>query len=155
MDPFTAIAAANASFAIIKEAVANTGDIMNAGKALIDYFDAKAVIQKSANEKGGSSKSDLEEFMALEQLKQRELELKEMMIYQGRGGMWQDWLAFQVEAKRKREEAEKERVRTEIAKRERRMAWLMNFFWTACLVGLLYVAYWLGELVWSLTKGRK
>lgn len=155
MDPFTAIAAANASFAIIKEAVANTGDIMNAGKALIDYFDAKAVIQKSANEKGGSSKSDLEEFMALEQLKQRELELKEMMIYQGRGGMWQDWLAFQVEAKRKREEAEKERVRTEIAKRERRMTWLMNFVWTACLVGLLYVAYWLGELVWSLTKGRK
>lgn len=155
MDPFTAIAAANASFAIIKEAVANTGDIMNAGKALIDYFDAKAVIQKSANEKGGSSRGDLEEFMALEQLKQRELELKEMMIYQGRGGMWQDWLAFQVEAKRKREEAEKERVRAEIAKRERRMGWLMNFVWTACLVGLLYVAYWLGELVWSLTKGRK
>lgn len=155
MDPFTAIAAANASFAIIKQAVANTGDLMNAGKALVDYFDAKSVIQKSANEKGGSSRGDLEEFIALEQLKQREIELKEMMIYQGRGGMWTDWLKFQSDAKRKREEAEKERVRAEIAKRERRMDLLMNVFWTACLLGLLYVAYWLGELVWSLTKGRE
>ena len=155
MDPFTAIAAANASFAIIKEAVANTGDIMNAGKALIDYFDAKAVIQKSANEKGGSSRGDLEEFIALEKLKQREQELKEMMIYQGRPGMYQDFLAFQVQAIHQRKEKEKERVRIEIAKRERRMAWLMNAFWTACLVCLLYIAYWLGELVWSLTKGRK
>lgn len=155
MDPFTAIAAANASFAIIREAVANTGEILNAGKALVDYFDAKSVIQKSANAKGGSDRGDLEEFIALEQLKQREIELKEMMIYQGRGGMWTDWLKFQSDAKRKREEVEKERVRAEIAKRERRMGWLMNFVWTACLMGLLYVAYWLGELVWSLTKGRE
>jgi hypothetical protein len=155
MDPFTAIAAANASFAIIKECVANTGDLMNAGKALIDYFDAKSVIQKSANEKGGSSRGDLEEFIALEQLKQREQELKEMMIYQGRGGLWTDWLQFQAEAKRKREEAEKERVRAEIAKRERRMSWLMNAIWTACLVGLLYVTYYMGELIYTLMKDRK
>lgn len=149
------LAVANAAFAVIKEAVQNSGDIMNAGQALFQYFDSKAVIQKNANEKGGTNKSDLEEFMALEQLKKQELELKEMMIYQGRGGMWQDWLQFQAEAKRKREEAEKERVRAEIAKRETRMYWLMNFVWTAVLVGLLYVAYWLGELVWSLTKGRR
>lgn len=149
------LAVANAAFAVIKEAVQNSGDIMNAGQALFDYFDTKSVIQKKANEKGGTNKSDLEEFMALEQLKKQEAELKEMMIYQGRGGMWQDWLQFQAQAKQRREEEEKERVRAEIAKRERRMAWLMNAFWTACLVALLYVAYWLGELVWSLTKGRK
>jgi len=149
------LAIANAAFAVIKEAVQNSGDIMNAGQALFDYFDTKSVIQKKANEKGGTNKSDLEEFMALEQLKKQEAELKEMMIYQGRGGMWQDWLQFQAQAKQRREEAEKERVREEIAKKERRMYWLMNFVWTALLVGLLYVAYWLGELVWSLTKGRR
>jgi hypothetical protein len=149
------LAVANAAFAVIKEAVQNSGDIMNAGQALFQYFDSKSVIQKKANEKGGTDRGDLEEFMALEQLKKQEAELKEMMIYQGRGGMWQDWLQFQAEAKKKREEAEKERVRMEIAKREKRMYWLMNFVWTAALVALLYVAYWLGELVWSLTKGRK
>jgi hypothetical protein len=149
------LAIANAAFSVIKEAVQNSGDIMNAGQALFDYFDTKSVIQKKANEKGGTNKSDLEEFMALEQLKKQEAELKEMMIYQGRGGMWQDWLQFQAQAKQRREEAEKERVRAEIAKRENRMYWLMNFVWTAALVALLYAAYWLGELVWSLTKGRR
>ena len=104
------LAAANAAFAVIKEAVQNSGDIMNAGQALFDYFDNKAAIQKKAASKGGSDRGDLEEFMALEKLKQQEAELKEMMIYQGRGGLWTDWLKFQLEAKKKREAAERERV---------------------------------------------
>jgi hypothetical protein len=104
------LALANAAFSVIKEAVANSGDIMNAGQALFQYFDNKAVIQKKANEKGGSDRGDLEEFMALEQLKKQEEELKQMMIYQGRAGLWTDWLKFQLDAKKKREAAERERV---------------------------------------------
>jgi hypothetical protein len=104
------LAAANAAFAVIKEAVQNSGDIMNAGQALFEYFDNKAEIQKKANAKGGSDRGDLEEFMALEKLKQQEEELREMMIYQGRAGLWTDWLKFQLEAKKKREAAERERM---------------------------------------------
>ena len=104
------LAAANAAFAVIKEAVQNSGDIMNAGQALFQYFDNKAEIQKKANAKGGSDRGDLEEFMALEKLKQQEEELREMMIYQGRAGLWTDWLKFQLEAKKKREAAERERI---------------------------------------------
>ena len=104
------LAAANAAFAVIKEAVQNSGDIMNAGQALFQYFDNKDAIQKKANAKGGSDRGDLEEFMALEKLKQQEEELKQMMIYSGRGGLWQDWLKFQSDAKRKREEAERQKV---------------------------------------------
>jgi hypothetical protein len=103
------LAAANAAFAVIKEAVANSGDIMNAGQALFQYFDNKAVIQKRANEKGGTDRGDLEEFMALEQLKKQEEELREMMIYQGRAGLWTDWLKFQLDAKKRREAAEREK----------------------------------------------
>ena len=104
------LAAANAAFAVIKEAVQNSGDIMNAGQALFDYFDNKSAIQKKANAKGGSDRGDLEEFMALEKLKKQEEELREMMIYQGRAGLWTDWLKFQLEAKKKREEAERQKV---------------------------------------------
>lgn len=104
------LAVANAAFAVIKEAVANSGDIMAAGESLFKYFDTKAEIQKKANEKGGSNRSDLEEFMALEKLKKQEEELREMMIYQGRAGLWTDWLKFQLEAKKKREEAERQRI---------------------------------------------
>jgi hypothetical protein len=104
------LAIANAAFAVIKEAVANSGDIMAAGESLFKYFDTKAEIQKKASAKGGSDRGDLEEFMALEKLKKQEEELREMMIYQGRAGLWTDWLKFQLEAKKKREAAERERV---------------------------------------------
>ena len=104
------LAAANAAFAVIKEAVQNSGDIMAAGESLFKYFDSKAEIQKKAAAKGGSDRGDLEEFMALEQLKKQEESLREMMIYQGRAGLWTDWLKFQLEAKKKREAAEREKV---------------------------------------------
>jgi hypothetical protein len=97
---------ANAAFGAIKETIQNGGDLLSAGQKLFDYFDAKSTIQKKA--KDGGMKSDLEEFMALEKLKQQEQELKQMMIYQGRGGMWDDWQQFQVEARKKREKAEAE-----------------------------------------------
>jgi hypothetical protein len=98
--------AANAAYAVIKETISNGGDLLSAGQKLFDYFDNKAVIQKKARE--GGMKSDLEEFMALEQLKKQEAELRQMMIYQGRGGLWDDWMQFQVEARKKREKAEAE-----------------------------------------------
>jgi hypothetical protein len=97
---------ANAAFGAIKETIQNGGDLLSAGQKLFDYFDAKSTIQKKA--KDGGMKSDLEEFMALEKLKQQEAELRQMMIYQGRGGMWDDWQQFQVEARKKREKAEAE-----------------------------------------------
>jgi hypothetical protein len=104
------LAIANAAFSVIKEAVQNSGDIMAAGESLFKYFDTKDEIQKKAKASGGSDRGDLEAFMALEKLKQQEDELKLMMIYQGRGGLWQDWLKFQSDAKRKREEAERQKV---------------------------------------------
>jgi hypothetical protein len=104
------LAIANAAFSVIKEAVQNSGDIMAAGESLFKYFDTKAEIQKKASAKGGTERGDLEEFMALEKLKKQEEELREMMIYQGRAGLWTDWLKFQLEAKKKREAAEREKV---------------------------------------------
>ena len=104
------LAIANACIATIKEAVAHSGDLMAAGEALYKFFDSKAELQKKAKASNGSDRGDLEAFMALEQIKKQEEELKIMMIYQGRGGLWQDWLKFQSDAKRKREEAERQKV---------------------------------------------
>ena len=115
------IGAANAAFAVIKEAVNHSGDLLAAGKALFDYFDNKSEIQKSANKKGNGS--DLEEFMALEQLKQQEEHLRESMIYAGRPGMWEDWLAFQAKAAREREA----KRRAEIQARIERIKFVQTF----------------------------
>lgn len=133
------IAAANAAFAVIKEAVQHTGDIISAGKAMADYFSAKTEIQKKIESKPHDQRSDLEEFFALEELKQKEQELKELMIYQGRPGLWDDWLKFQSQAKRKREQAAKDAELAVIAKRER----------------IKNIAYWtgVGFLLFILTSG--
>ena len=125
------LAAANAAFSIIKETINNGGDILAAGQHLFGYFDNKAKIQKKAKE--GGMKSDLEEFMALEQLKKQEQELRNMMIYQGRGGMWDDWMQFQVEARKKREAAEA----AERLKRQKRIEALKTFGMVTLLVVML------------------
>lgn len=136
------LAAANAAFAVIKEAVANAGDLMAAGQKVFEYFDAKSAIQKKANSKG--NRSDLEEFMALEQLKKQEQELREMMIYNGRAGMWQDWLEFQKTAARKREAAEKAERLRRIKLKER----IVNIFWWSVLFVML--AIWMAAATWAI-----
>ena len=113
------IAAANAAFAVIKGALANGKELHQLGSRVFDYFDNKAKIQEKSLKKGGGS--DLEEFMALEQLKQQEEELRERMIYAGRPGMWNDWLKFQAAAARKRREAKEEAAR-EANRRAEQMA---------------------------------
>lgn len=123
--------AANAAFAVIKETINNGGDLLSAGQKLFDYFDSKAVIQKKARD--GGMKSDLEEFMALEQLKKQELELREMMQWQGRAGMWDDWMKFQVEARKKREAAEAAAK----LKRQKRIEAVKTFFMILLLVVML------------------
>jgi hypothetical protein len=125
------LAIANAAFSVIKETIQNGGDILSAGQSLFNYFDNKAAIAKKAKE--GGMKSDLEEFMALEQLKKQEKELREMMIYQGRGGMWDEWMQFQVEARKKREKAEAEAK----LKRQKRIEALKTFGMVTLLVILL------------------
>jgi hypothetical protein len=122
---------ANAAFGAIKETIQNGGDLISAGQKLFDYFDAKSTIQKKARE--GGMKSDLEEFMALEKLKQQEAELKQMMIYQGRGGMWDDWQQFQVEARKKRERAEAQAK----LKRQNRIEAIKTFGMVTLLVIML------------------
>jgi hypothetical protein len=117
------LAAANAAFAVIKEAVQNSGDLMNAGQAIFQYFDSKSAIQKKYEKKAkDAGKTDIEEFFALEQLKKHEVQLREMMIYQGRAGMWNDWLQFQKEAKHKRIAEERAELRKAAARKARMWA---------------------------------
>jgi hypothetical protein len=118
------IAAANAAFAVIKGALANGKELHQLGSRVFDYFDNKAKIQESATKKGGGS--DLAEFMALEQLKQQEEELRERMVYAGRPGMWGDWQKFQAAAARRRRE-EAEAARRERIRRAERLAELTEY----------------------------
>ena len=135
----------NSAFAVIKETVANGGDIMAAGQHLFSYFDNTSKIQKKAE-----SDNDMEAFAAIEQIKNNEAELKRMMVYHGRAGLWDDWLKFKKEAKQKRDAAEKEAARKKAARIEK--AWLF-VMWTAIIVLLVSLAI-IGLYVVDQLKGR-
>jgi len=138
------LAAANAAFGVIKQTLANGKELYEAGDALADYFGLKAELQKKAHEHG--YKSDMQAFQAAEKLKAYEDSLREMMIWQGRPGLWHDWLAFQKQMKDSREAAEK----AEKAKKAKRKKQLKDTLLSVGLtllilsgVGMIgYIFYW-------------
>jgi len=107
------LAAANAAFSVIKTAIQNGKEIADAGNAIANFVGAKETLEKKARKKGNGS--DLEEFMALEKIREQEEQLKTIMIYCGRPGLWGDWQRFLAKARVARREAE------EKAKRRRKM----------------------------------
>lgn len=137
------IAAANAAFAVIKGALANGKELHQLGSRVFDYFDNKAKIQEKATQKGGGS--DLEEFMALENLKQQEEELRERMIYAGRPGMWTDWLKFQAQAARKRRE-NAEAIAREKARRQEKLEQMVEYIAVA-MASIVLAALLVGGIV--------
>lgn len=98
------LAAINAAYGVIKEVVGNGQELYAAGQHLAQFFNTKYELQKKLNEKPPDQRSQLEEFFALEEIKAKEQELKELMIIAGRPGLWDDWLKFQAEQARARRE---------------------------------------------------
>ena len=142
------LAICNAAFAVVKETIANGGDIMAAGQHIFKFFDNKAAIAKKANASG----SDSEAFFALEAIKQNEQELQELMQWHGRAGLWDDWLQFQAESKRKREAEAKAILRASIKRKE--AIWgVINGVIIALSVATGFFV--VGLLVWAIyTKGQ-
>ena len=113
------LAACNAAFGIVKKFVQNGRSIADCAKQIGIIAESKDKLQKKVQKKRtgfmGSLRpqlaTDLEEFMALESIKEAEADLKQLMIYTGRAGLWDSWLMFQKEARVNRREAEKEAER--------------------------------------------
>jgi len=113
------LAACNAAFGIVKKFVQNGRSIADCAKQIGIIAESKDKLQTKIKKKRNGfmgalrpdQATDLEEFMALESIKEAEADLKQLMIYTGRAGLWDSWLMFQKEARVKRREAEKEAQR--------------------------------------------
>ena len=138
------LALCSAAFNTVKEFIQNGKELHQMGEGIIKYFDAKSALQKKVNKTSGD-KSDLEEFLALEQIKAQEDELRELMIYTGRAGMWQDWLKFQSEAAQRRKEAELQAVRDK-AKRDAKI-----YEWFEMSIAGILVMLCVGIVIWVVT----
>ena len=143
------LAAANAAFGVIKSFVSNGKELASCGKQISDFVFAKEEIERKAKKQKakGVRTNDLEEFMALEQLKQKEEELKQIMIYAGRPGLWADWQKFQAQARKARREQER-------LAQKRREEILEYIGYSIALIALLalggmilfFVGKWTGKL---------
>ena len=139
------LAAANAAYAIIRQCVENGSEISKAGKAIADFTLAKDKVEQQARKRGSNldgSKSDLEEFLALDELKRKEDELRSMMQLYGRANMYPDYVKFCAEARRQRAEAAAEAKRLALKRQD---DIILALYWAACLalggVGLWLILY--------------
>ena len=105
------IAAANAAFAVIKGAIRNGKEIADVATSVGKYVNATEDLRRKGEKKKRAGGADLEEFMHLEKLRQQEEELKQLMIYTGRPGLWHDWIKFQAQARKDRLAAAEARKR--------------------------------------------
>jgi len=89
------LAAINAAYGVIKSFVNNGRELSECGTHISKFFDNKNKLQQKVNSTPLSQRNTLEEFFALEQVHQKERELKDLMLIAGRAGLWDDWQRFQ------------------------------------------------------------
>jgi hypothetical protein len=103
------LAAFNAAYSVVKEFVANGKDLTDCFGFIGQMTTAKEDLKLKAEKRGFTS--DAEEFAALEQIKQAEDQLRELMQYYGRAGLWEDFVKFQAEARKARLLERNERIK--------------------------------------------
>ena len=129
------LVAANAAFTAIKTAIQNGRQIADVASQVGKYVNATEDLRKQGEKKKrGAGGADLEEFMHLEKLKQQEEELKQLMIYTGRPGLWHDWIRFQAQAR-------KDRLAAAEAHRKKVKQWTeIGIIVLLCVLGLVALA---------------
>ena len=111
---FEAIAAvkiANDAIGAIKEFAGHINSVGELGPQLTKLADAKEEIEKKAKE------GSMEHFFELEKINQREAEIKQLFIYSGRAGLWDDYQKFIANRKQLRENEKKREEARRLAKK--------------------------------------
>ena len=104
------LAAFTAAYKTVKGAVQAGRELVTVASSIGTMVQSKDDLQKKLTKRKNSPfsskvQTDLEEFLALEEIRQAEKDLELLMVYQGRVGLKDDWLRYQAEARRKRKEA--------------------------------------------------
>ncbi|RPG52557.1 MAG: hypothetical protein CBC44_004025 [Flavobacteriales bacterium TMED84] len=108
-----ALALANGAYQIIRQTIQNGRELTSAGKSIADFCRAEDQLQQDLHKRKnsmwtaflGKTDNDLEEFMALEEIRRKKETLREFMQLYGRAGLYQDYLNYCSESRRKRKEA--------------------------------------------------
>lgn len=115
---------ANSAFQIIKQTIENGRDISSAGSAIAKFVGAEDQLQQDLNKRknsiwtnlSGKTDNDLEEFMALEQIRVKKDQIREFMQLYGRANLYTDYIQYCADARKARKEA-----RIKAAKRKQKI----------------------------------
>ena len=107
------LAAFNAAFGVVKAAINNGRDIASCAKSIGDMIGAEEDLKKRGEKKknsmwsalAGKSTNDFEEFMALERIREQRKELLSSLQLYGRAGLNDDFLRYEIEARKARRQA--------------------------------------------------
>ena len=140
------LAAINAAYGVIKSFVNNGRELSECGEQISKFFDNKTKLQQKVNSTPLSQRNTLQEFFALEQVHQKERELKDLMLIAGRAGLWDDWQRFQRQiAQQDIDSAAQSAKAARKAKQDREefaltlMAVFLMAFALSVILGLVYV----------------
>ena len=144
------LAAFNAAFGVVKAAIGNGKDIMSCAKHIGDMIGAEEQLRARGERKknsllsqlAGKQANDFEEFMAIEKMKESRKQLLQAMQLYGRGGLKDDFLKFEAEARKKRRADAKARE----AKKQAVIEWTIGILlFVTVLSVLIIVGYFIGE----------
>ena len=104
---------ANSAFAVIKQTIENGRELSSAGAAIAKFVGAEEQLKKDLDKKKnsiwtnflGREDNDLEEFMALEQIRVKNEQLREFMQLYGRANLYNDYISYCADARKARKEA--------------------------------------------------
>ena len=110
------LAIINGAISTIKTTIAHGHDLSKAAKSIAKFVTAEEDIRERANAKKnsvfskllGKDSNDFEEFMYLEEIEQKKQELREVLQLYGRPGVYNDWIKYQSESRKKRQQAKEE-----------------------------------------------
>ena len=138
---------ANSAFAIIKQTIQNGKELSSAGAAIANFVSAEEQLKQDLHKKKnsiwtnflGKTDNDLEEFMALEEIRVKNDQLREFMQLYGRAGLYNDYVSYCADARKARRDA---RIKAEKRKeqiKETVMKVLLAILITAFLSGVVTV----------------
>lgn len=145
MDPLTAIAAFNASYAVVKTAAQNAGEISDIFAGIGKMLSAKQAIEKAVP--NDPEKSDLELYAAKVELDQKWDEIKQILIWSGHWDGYQKFVADRREAEK---QTKLKAIREAQAKQKKIKEALLIAFVSISVLSAVGIFFW---LIW-LMKNR-
>lgn len=143
MDPLSAIAAFNASYAIVKTAAQNAGEISDIFAGIGKMLSAKRAVEQAS--KNNPEKSDLELYAAHVEIEQKWQEVVEILKWTGH---WDSYQKFVQD----RREAEKQQRLAEVRQRQRKVKIYQDI---AIIVGgIVATGVVIAAFLWAISEAK-